>query len=363
MTTTGSARTPAPEVLPHGPAGHDAVDASTDDLGTRAWRWRPATRRATGAAAAVLWASAAAVLALHRLDPAAVGAVLLVLAPAAAAAGVLAGRARRSTTAVTLLALAAALAVVGVWASAGAHDWAGPLRAAGLAGAVAAALALAGWCTPLGRPALAGAAAVLGCLLLGEAAVLFQGGAHTAVRQSRAAALPAVAAGLALGVLPRLALTASGLTALDDRRTVGVSVSRHDAGTVLAVTHRALAPATVVLALAAGASGVLLLRAATAGTVTLAALLAVVLVLRARAFPLTVEVGALLLAAAAVVVRLAALWGEAGIVVLALLAVVQLTLHPSGTQRARLRRACDLLEPWAVLALVPAAVVVSGGFA
>ncbi|KAB2973502.1 type VII secretion integral membrane protein EccD [Streptomyces sp. SS1-1] len=363
MTTTGSARTPAPEVLPRGPAGHDAIDASADDLGTRAWRWRPATRRAAGATAAVLWASAAAVLALHRLDPATVGAALLVVAPAAAGAGVLAGRARRSTTAVTLLALAAALAVVGVWASAGAHGWPGPLRAAGLAGAVAAALALAGWCTPLGRPALTGAAAVLGCLVLGEAAVLFQGGADTAVRQSRAAALPAVAAGLALGVLPRLALTASGLTALDDRRSAGVSVSRHDAGTALAVTHRALAPATVVLALAAAVSGVFLLRTATAGTVTLAVLLAVVLVLRARAFPLTVEAGALLLAAAVVVVRLAALWGEPGIVVLALLAVLQLTVHPSETPRARLRRAADLLEPWAVLALVPAAVVVSGGFA
>ncbi|MFE1461721.1 type VII secretion integral membrane protein EccD [Streptomyces nigra] len=363
MTTTGSERTPAPEVLSRGPAGHDAADASTDDPGVRPWRWRPSARRAAGATAAVLWASAAAVLALHRFDPATVGSVLLPTALAAAAAGVLCGRARRSTTAVALLALAAALAVVGVWASAGAHDWPGPLRAAALAGAVAAASALAGWCTPAGRPALTGAAAIAGCLVLGEAAVLFQGGAHTAVQQSRAAALPTLAVGLALGVLPRLALTASGLTALDDRRTGGVSVSSHGAGTALAVTHRALAPATVVLALASGASGVLLLRTATAGTVTLAVLLALVLVLRARAYPLTVEVGALLLAAAVVVVRLAATWGEPGVVVLALLAVLHLTVHPSEALRATLRRAGDLLEPWAVIALVPAAVVVSGGFA
>src|SRR5690606_21761992 len=112
-----------------------------------------------------------------------------------------------------------------------------------------------------------------------------------------AVVVPLLLAGISvvlLGVLPRLAMTVSGLTGLDDRRTGGASVSRYAVGTALAATHRGLVLATVTLGVSAAAAGVLALRTATAWTVPLGVVLLLVLALRARAFPLTAEVVVLL---------------------------------------------------------------------
>ncbi|CAM5236915.1 type VII secretion integral membrane protein EccD [Streptomyces coeruleorubidus] len=356
------------EDAPSAPVVHDVTDEVAGDLDMRVWRWRPAVRRVVAACATVLWAFAAGLLAREHFALSAVGVGLLVIAVGCAVAGVLLGRVRRQALAATLIATAAVLAVLSTWTCADAYGWNGAVRLAGVAASVALALLLAGWFTPLGRGALIGAGAVVGCLVMWQAALGLQGGAGTAAQQARVGALLAVVSVVVLGMLPRLALMASGLTGLDDRRTGGASVSRYQVGTALAATHRGLVLATVVLAASAGAAGVLVLRTASVWTVPLGVVVMVVLALRARAFPLTAEVVVLLLAAAVVAVRLVALWGDHAsavgpVAVLASLAVVPLVVlavEPAEHVRVRLRRAGDLLESVAVITLFPLVIGVFG---
>ena len=353
---------------PSAPVVHEVSDEVADDLDVRAWRWRPAVRRVVAGAATVFWAVAAGVLAREEFDLAAVGAGLLAVAGVAALAGVLCGRVRRQGLATTLIVTAGALGALGIWTCADAYGWSGPQRLAGLAVSVATALLLAGWFTPLGRGALFGAAAVGGCLVLWEVAIGLQDGAGSAAEQARAGALLAVFSIVVLGVLPRLALMASGLTGLDDRRTGGASVSRYQVATALAATHRGLVIATVVLAASAAVAGVMVLRAVSVWTVLLGVMVMVALGLRARAFPLTAEVVVLLVAASVVAVRLVVLWlehtGTAGpVAVLALLAVVPLvvlSVEPAEHVRVRLRRIGDALESVAVIAMLPLVIGVFG---
>jgi hypothetical protein len=185
---------------------------------------------------------------------------------------------------------------------------------------------------------------------------------------ARAGALLAVISVVALGVLPRLALTASGLSGLDDRRSAGSSVSRYEVSTALAATHRGLALATVVATVSAAAAGVLTVRAVTVWTVLVAVAVAGVLALRARAYPLVGEVVALLSGAVVVALRLAWLWRDrsgatAPLTVLAALAVVSLgvlAVRPAEHLRVRLRRAGDVLESVGVIALFPLVLGVFG---
>jgi hypothetical protein len=341
--------------------GERRRDDLTDELDVTAWRFSPEARQVVAGGATVLSAVAAGMLARAHFDLAAVGAGLLAVAPVCAAAGLLYGRARRHALAVTLIITAAALAVLGTWTCADAYGWNGPARLAGVAGAVTLALVLAGWFTPLGRGALTGAGAVAGCLVAWEAAIGIQGGAGSAVQQARVGALLCVVCVVALGVLPRIALTASGLTGLDDRRTGGASVSRYDVDTALAAGHRGLVPATVALAASASVAGVLALRDLSVWTVALGVVVMVVLALRARAFPLTAEVVVLLVAAAVVGGRLVMAWGEhasavgpvVALGVLAAVPLVVLSVEPSEQVRVRLRRVGDLLETVAVIALFP----------
>ncbi|MFJ9542616.1 type VII secretion integral membrane protein EccD [Streptomyces sp. NPDC101225] len=356
------------EDAPSAPVVHDISDEVTDDLDVRAWRWRPAARRMVAGLSTVIWALAAGVLARGGFALSAVAGGLVAVAGVCAVAGVLCGRMHKRGMATTLIATAGVLGALGAWTAADAYEWSGAARLAGVAGAGAVALMLAGWCTPLGRGALIGAGALGGCLVLWEAVIALQGGAETATEQARAGALVAVVCLVLLGVLPRLALMASGMTGLDDRRTGGVSVSRYDVGTALAATHRGLALASVVLAASAAGAGVLVLHAVSVWTVLLGIAVAVVLALRARAFPLTAEVVVLLLAAGVVAVRLVVVWlGQAPaagpVAVLALLAVVPLVVlgvEPAEHVRVRLRRVGDVLESVAVIALFPLVIGVFG---
>ncbi len=89
-----------------------------------------------------------------------------------------------------------------------------------------------------------------------------------------------VVSAVALGVLPRPALTASGLSGLDDRRAAGTPVSRHRVGTALAATHRGFALATVVTAVSGAVAAVLSVRTVTVWTVLPAVLSLGVLAVR-----------------------------------------------------------------------------------
>ncbi|MGW1125157.1 type VII secretion integral membrane protein EccD [Streptomyces sp. NPDC002526] len=351
---------------PPAPVVHDVTDQVADSLDLQTWRWRPAARRVGAGAATVVFAVIAALLArrefpLGALAGALAGVTVLLLVAGALVARL--GRGNRSL-ATALLLVSAGLGVLTAWTAADAHDWSGALRLAAVAGAVALSLVLLGLLSPLGRGGLIGALAT--AVMTGVWEVV----AAATADPARLGAVMAVFSVVLLGLLPRLALMASGLTGLDDRRSGGASVSRHDVGNALAATHRGLALATLVTAVSAAAGGYLLTTAdrPTVWTVLLPCLVAVVLLSRARAFPLVAEVVALFAAAAFTGVRLVMLWldhsgGGGPVAVLcaaALLPLLALVAEPPEHVRVRLRRTADLIESIGVVGLFPLAVGVFG---
>ncbi|MEU0087679.1 type VII secretion integral membrane protein EccD [Streptomyces sp. NPDC006274] len=349
---------------PPAPVVHDVTDLVADDLDLRAWRWRPAARRVGAGVATVVFTVTAALLARREFPLGALAGAMTVVALVLSAAGALVSRFGRNQGLSTALLLASGgLGVLAAWTAADAHDWPVDGRVAAVAGAVILMLALLGLFSPLGRGGLtgAGATAAVGAVWGGVASVQSD--------PARLGAVMAVFSVVLLGLLPRLALMASGLAALDDRRSGGVSVSRHEVANALAATHRGLALATMVAAVSA-AAGVLVTLAEdpTVWTVALSSLVTVVLLSRARAFPLVVEVATLFAAAAALVVRLMMLWlqhggGLAPLAVLCLAAALPLlvlAVQPAEHVRVRLRRTADLVESIGVIGLFPLAVGVFG---
>ncbi|WP_244184291.1 EsaB/YukD family protein [Streptomyces cellostaticus] len=349
------------EDAPSAPVVHDVSDEAADDLDVRGWRWGPAARRVVAGNAVVGWALVAAFLARQEFAAQTVGVVLVVVAVLGAVAGAVLGRAGLRGLAGTLVVTGGVLGVFGVWSLGDAHGWSGAVRLAGVAGAMAVALVLLGWCSPLGRGGVFGAAALAGGAACWEIALAFEPAA-------RAGALLVVVSVLVLGLLPRFALMASGLAGLDDRRSGGSSVSRYQVSTALAATHRGLALATMVTAVSAAVAGVLVLHTTTVWTVLLVVAVALVLALRARAYPLVPEVVALFAAATVVAVRLAWVWMErsgaagplAALVVLALVPLAVLVVQPPEHVRVRLRRFGDMVESVGVIALFPLVIGVFG---
>jgi ESX secretion system protein EccD len=348
------------EETPAAPVVHDVADEAADDLDRRGWRWDERTRTwATGVATLGL-GMVAAVLARSWLGGGDVGPWLVAVALAAAGGGALvAGLARRDAGAVLIL-LSGALGTYGAWLLTGDVSG-GRLVAVGLP--VVCVLALLGACTGLGRSGFVGAGAV--AVLLGgwELAV-------ASMADERAAVVLGAVSVLALGLLPRYALMTAGLTRLDDRRSGGASVSRHSVDTALAATHRGLALATVATAASVAVAGWLAVTEPTGWTVSVTALLAVVVLSRARAYPLAVEVVALLAAGAVLAVRLVVVWeaeraGGAGesaagplavVCGVAVLPLVLLLVRPADHVRVRLRRIVNMVESVGVVALIPVAI-------
>ena len=350
--------------VPPAPVVHDVIEEVSDDTDARAWRWGPAARRWTVTAGVVAGCLMLAWL-LHRAAWPGVRAAdaLAVAALALLACGVVAGRA--SEPAGTALALGgAAVALAAAWTASGAAGWPTHLRLVAAAAVLAGVTVLLGLTTPLGRVGVVG-----GGLALAVAAAWGTGEA-AGLPPHRLGAVMAVASVVLLGLLPRVALTASGLAALDDRRTAGREVDRRGAVAAIAAAHRGLSVATVATAASAALAATLLLGTPNRWTVPLAVATAVVLASRARVYPLVAEVATLLAAAATVLAGLVALWrqrsGAAGplAAVLALVAValVALWVDPPEHVRARLRRLGDRLEAVAVLAAIPLAIGVFGAY-
>ncbi|ORT59419.1 type VII secretion integral membrane protein EccD [Streptomyces sp. CB03238] len=351
---------------PPAPVVHDVTDQVADDLDLQAWRWRPAARRAGAGVATIAFAVIAALLARREFAPGALAGALAAVTLLLLAAGALVARVGQGNRglATALLLASGSLGVLAAWNAADAYDWSGAVRLAAVAGALVVTLAALGYFSPLGRGGLVGAAATAGITLVWEAVAAVQD------EPARLGAVMAVFSVVLLGLLPRLALMASGLTALDDRRSGGVSVSRHQVANALAATHRGLALATIVTALSAAAGGWLLTLAdrPTVWTVVLPSVIAVVLLSRARAFPLVAEVVALFVAAAVLVVRLLMLWmdhaGGAGpltvLCAAAVLPLAALAVQPPEHVRVRLRRMADLVESIGMVGLFPLAVGVFG---
>ncbi|MFI2350430.1 type VII secretion integral membrane protein EccD [Streptomyces sp. NPDC019443] len=351
---------------PPAPVVHDVTDQVADDLDLQAWRWRPAARRASAGVATVAFALIAALLArrefaLDALASALVAVTLVLLTAGALVAKI--GQGNRGL-ATALLFASGGLGILTAWTAADAYDWSGTVRLAAVAGALILTLVLLGYFSPLGRGGLIGAVATAAITVVWEAVAALQSD------PARLGAVMAVFSVVLLGLLPRLALMASGLTALDDRRSGGVSVSRHQVGNALAATHRGLALATMVTAVSAASAGWLLTLAEkpTVWTVALPSLVAVVLLSRARAFPLVAEVVALIAAAACLVVRLVMLWmqhaGGAGPLALlcaaAVLPLVVLAVQPPEHVQVRLRRTADLVESIGMVGLFPLAIGMFG---
>ncbi|MFG3495857.1 type VII secretion integral membrane protein EccD [Streptomyces sp. NPDC047928] len=351
---------------PPAPVVHDVTDQVADDLDLQAWRWRPAARRAGAGVATVTFAVIAALLArrefaLGSLAGALAAVTFLLMAGGALAARV--GQGNRGLVTALLLA-SGGLGVLTAWTAADAYDWSGAVRLAAVAAALVLTLLLLGYFSPLGRGGLIGAGATAALTGGWEAVAAFQDD------PARLGAVMAVVSVVLLGLLPRLAMMASGLTALDDRRSGGVSVSRHEVGNALAATHRGLALATIVTSVSAVAAGWLLTLAArpTVWTVALPSVVAVVLLSRARAFPLVAEVVALFVAAGCLVVRLVTLWLEhaggvgplAVLCAAAVLPLAVLAVQPPEHVRVRLRRMADLVESIGMVGLFPLAVGVFG---
>lgn len=351
---------------PPAPVVHDVTDQVADDLDLQAWRWRPAARRASAGVATVAFAVISALLARREfaLDAlaGALAAVTLVLLAAGALVAKIGEGNRGLATA--LLFASGGLGILTAWTAADAYEWPGTVRLAAVAGASILTMVLLGYFSPLGRGGLIGAVATAAITAVWEAVAAFQ------ENPARVGAVMAVFSVVLLGLLPRLALMASGLTALDDRRSGGVSVSRHQVGNALAATHRGLALATMVTAFSAAFAGWLLTLAEkpTVWTVALASLVAVVLLSRARAFPLVAEVVALFAAAAFLVVRLVMLWmqhdGGAGplavLCAAAVLPLVVLAVQPPEHVQVRLRRTADLVESIGMVGLFPLAIGMFG---
>lgn len=330
-----------------------ATDEVADELRVRGWRWGARSRTWTAGAASVLLAAIAGTAAASWYGPGAAALPLGIAAALAAALGAVRAGPGRRPLHTALLLLGGALGVLASWQAS--SPGAGRLAAVGLT--VAAVLALLGVRTGPARGGLVGAAAVACAVGAWEAGLALTGAARTGV------ALGALSV-LVLGYLPRLALRAAGLTRLDDLRSGGAPVSRHQVATALGATHRGLATATVAVAVSAGAAGVLAALAGDGWSAAAAALLCLITLSRARAYPLAVEVLALLAAGTAVAVCLTLRWAAAAgdpagaLAVLGVLAVLPLAaLAPPLPEqvRDRLRRLLDLVESVGAVALIPVA--------
>lgn len=364
-----------------GSAGRAAGSRSVAAPELRHWRWGETARAWTAGVAAVLLAVVAAVAAMFWYGTESAGLWLLIASVVAgaggAALGFIGGEAgggpaagvggaggagavdvsavERRRLSVVLLISAGLLGALGAWAVLGTPT----AQLAGVAGAVALVLVVAGVSTAAGRSGLIGACAVVATAGLWEIG-LWLGDARAA------GIVLGPLSVLVLGYVPRMALLGSGLTRLDDQRSLGTSVRHLQVDTALAVNHRMYAPVTVTVALSAVAGGWLVLSELTPWAVALALLLVVLLCSRARAYPLTFEIVVMGGAAVVLLVRLSALWAAESatgpMVVLVALAFAPLVTLVAGVLapvRARLRQLMNLVESLSVVLLAP---VVLGAF-
>lgn len=186
-----------------------------------------------------------------------------------------------------------------------------------------------------------------------------------------AAAILAIAVIAGLGLVPALAINASGLATLDDKVIAGVPAERFTVRARVAEAYKLFGWAVFALAASGAVATAVLLAAGTVWSLIIAASVVAVLVLRTRVMPLAVQAWALWVAAGlGVVVGWApgvavSTSGQpwVGALILAVVMaviVVAATLSPRPHTRIRLRRFGDLIEGLAVLVLVPAVLGIFG---
>jgi type VII secretion integral membrane protein EccD len=336
---------PPPEVA-------DVTDVLGESLRDRAGLWSRSARELTGAVAiGVLSCAAAGQL---QVSPGLLLAAVLLLSVTAA----IVGRLSRSWLCVALTAAALGATVALVWqfsAGLGLSPW---LRL----GAAVFGLAALGWiCLGLGfgqglrsRPAWFGSLVGVPISVLPLIMVAF--GSST----EQAAAITAAVAVVVCGVLPRLALAASGLTGLDDQVVEGQPRRRDDVSLTVNEAYRLLSWMIFAVALPIAVTGALLLASDDLWTVGVGLAVIIVSALRTRAFPLAVQQMALWFATLGGL--LGGLLGQprfggllvAGILLaVSALVMIMVLAQPANHQRAYLRRLGNALEALTVIALIP----------
>ncbi|TCN38028.1 type VII secretion integral membrane protein EccD [Kribbella orskensis] len=342
--------------VPPPPTVYDVAEEAVDDLERRGTTFQRKHRRwASGAA--LIFALLAGAIALARSADADVAAfVILVVAILTGLGGVVLGRAGRKPTAVTLLVATPVLLAIVAWSLGVSEDWSTPMRA----GIIALALALG--------PLLFAMAGLAGGGLVGGGtamvfAVIWILGVGAGVSADKLSALVAAVAVLLLGVLPRLALSMSGLTALDDTRARGNEIGRPDVEAALNAAHVGLALAATSIALWSAAAGVVLALHGSAWSVSIAAVLALLLCARSRLYPLAVEVLGLFAAAGVVVAALVQELSQQSVggtlvavgllVVVAMVGAFGLSWTPQDHVQVRLGQVLDQIQVLAVVALIP----------
>lgn len=266
------------------------------------------------------------------------------------------------------VAAAAGLAVPVGSATAGALASGPPALLAGVAATIATASTVALLGVGIAhrrRGAASGGAlgAVLASLLLG---LLLAG-----VDAVSASAIAGVVAAFATGPLPWIALSAAGLTDLDQRAADGAPPARPRAFAAIDEAYVALTWSVAAVASILAVTGVVLALSGTIWTELLALAFFLVAALRTRAFPLRWQ-GWLLWAAAGVICAAALTvllvgglgWIGAGVaVVVAALIATTVLVRPRPHVRARLRGLGNIVETLAVVSLIPLLVGALGIYA
>ncbi|MFJ4254561.1 EsaB/YukD family protein [Microbacterium sp. NPDC090003] len=343
----------------------DVVDVVADELENRRDRWGDASRAVVSAVIVALSAAAASIAV--PFDGAAGGAVrfgLLGLLLVFAVGSGLFGR-RRPAAVIATAAMGAA--VPAALYAAGAQVATQPASVLAITALWIALVWSAVLLIGVGV-ALASRGAMVGGALGIALTVPLLTALVMGMRPDQAAAVIGVVAALLLGLVPWLALTVSGLTGLD-HRAASADLPRPAASGAVAEAYRTLDWVVAVLAAVIALCGIVLWMTDAVWPRLLAASLALVVLLRSRAFPLRSQ-GFLLWAAAIAIAGVVGAtlivngsigWAVAsGAVLIGVTAAVTGLVRPKAHQRARLRSLGDALETAAVVAIVPMAVGVFG---
>jgi type VII secretion integral membrane protein EccD len=336
---------PPPEVA-------DVTDVLGETLRDRSGLWSTFARELTGAVAiGVLGCALVGQLAAGPL-PLVLAVLLLSLVAA------IVGRLSMRWICVALTSAALGVAAAVVWTFSSTLGLSLPLR---LSAAVLGFAALGWICLGLGygqglrsRPAWFGSLVGIPVSMLPLIMVLLGS------RSEAAAALTAAVSVVVCGVLPRLALVASGLTGLDDQVVEGHPRRRDDVSLTVNDAYRVLSWVTFAVAIPIAVTSALLLASGDLWAVWVGLMVIMVSALRTRAFPLAVQQMALWFAV--LVGLLGGLIGQsrlgeplvAGILAsIAGLVVIMVLARPAAHQRAFLRRVGNVIEALAVIALIP----------
>ncbi|MEU4360780.1 EsaB/YukD family protein [Promicromonospora sp. NPDC023987] len=355
----------------------DVTEAATDVLTELPGRWNERARRATGATGVGLTAGAAGLVPAFAAGPDGTAAILLgiiVLALLILAASAPRARSRRERGA--WLRLAACSAATGLGPALGfavaalppVANLVGPVpdRAAlELTGAVAFAVGCGAlWAAGVSRRSrgmLTGAGTGLALIVIAAVPIGLDLGAD------RVAAVVATVVTVLLGVLPAVALNTSGVHRLDDAALEGEAPERRVVVPSLEEAYRALTWTTVTAGISLAFAAAVLLSTPTFWARLLGVAVLLVAALRVRPLPLTAQAAVLwgAVAVSTVVGTIAALHDRptltAGVLgTLSLLVTFMVSRRPNTQQRARWRRAGDLLELLSMLVVIPALLGVFG---